>query len=626
MRKFLSLIVVMLLAFNVKAQFVTITEASDFTFSDNGKEKTLFEVLDNGQHALLYFLNYQSTSDATTSLMNGVYDGLGENQNDVYMIGLDAANESVLLNQWAFNYEVEYPLVAKDKAYHIAQTYGGTSGVMSPTLVLIAPNHDIVLKEIWPITSADQVVGIINDNLVTGDDNTGNEGGDDNTGNEGGDDNTGNEGGDDNTGNEAGDDNTGNEGGDDEDDNIEIPTGPAAPNVVATTTETTVTLTWEAVEGATSYNIYTPNSFSYNVYGVTETTYTFEGLTASTEYCFEVSAVYPTDESNAFKVCATTKAPGEDEGGDDNTGEDGGDDNTGEEGGDDNTGNEGGDDNEEPVKPEIPNVVATTTETTVTLTWDAIEGATSYNIYTPKSFDSNVLGLEDTTYTFEGLTPGKKYCFEVSAVYPTDESDAFEVCATTKTEGEDDGEEPEYPEPTTVPDAPVINVYAENSGLIVIEWEAVETAMFYYVYHKGKLVGDGQVMGTEVEIKVYPETEYCFTVTAVNTVGESEHSNEACATTPAEGEDPINPDGNIEVAENNFNIYPNPVNDRLYIETESEIEEVVVYDVYGRVQNLRNSETQKLRNSIDVTDLNSGIYFVKVVTENGEVVKRFVKK
>ena len=134
-------------------------------------------------------------------------------------------------------------------------------------------------------------------------------------------------------------------------------------------------------------------------------------------------------------------------------------------------------------------------------------------------------------------------------------------------------------------------------------------------------------MGTEVEILVNPETEYCFTVTAVNTVGESEHSNEACATTPAEeDEEPENPDSTDELNENNFNIYPNPVNDKLYIETESEIEEVVVYDVYGRVQNLRNSETQKLRNSINVTDLNSGIYFVKVVTENGEVVKRFVKK
>ena len=36
-------------------------------------------------------------------------------------------------------------------------------------------------------------------------------------------------------------------------------------------------------------------------------------------------------------------------------------------------------------------------------------------------------------------------------------------------------------------------------------------------------------------------------------------------------------------------------------------------------------EAQKLRNSIDVSELNSGVYFVKIKTENGEVVKRFVK-
>ena len=463
MRKFLSLIVVLMLAFNVKAQGLAITEAADFTFSDNGTEKTLFEVLDNGQHVLLYFFNYQSeVSEEKAPIINGVYNNLGMNQEDVYLIGLDPANESVLLNNWAVITDVKYPLVAKDKAYYISQTYGGQWGVMMPALVLIAPNHDIILEEIWPITSTDQVVGIINDNLVTGDDNTGDDDGDDNT--------------------------------------------------------------------------------------------------------------------------------------------------------------------EEPTELEIPNVVATTTETTVTLTWEVIDGATSYNIYTPSGFATNILGLTETTYTFEDLTAGTEYCFEVSAVYPTGESDVVKVCATTQTEGEDDGDddEPEYPEPTTVPDAPVINVYAENSGLVVIEWEAVETAIFYYVYHKGNLVGDGQVMGTEVEILVNPETEYCFTVTAVNTVGESEHSNEACATTPAEGEDPINPDSNIEVAENDFVIYPNPVNDRLYIETETEVKEVVVYDIFGRRQELSAVSCQQ--SVINVANLNSGIYFVKVVTENGEVVKRFVKK
>ena len=566
MRKFLSLIVVLMLAFNVKAQGLAITEAADFTFSDNGTEKTLFEVLDNGQHVLLYFFNYQSeVSEEKAPIINGVYNNLGMNQEDVYLIGLDPANESVLLNNWAVITDVKYPLVAKDKAYYISQTYGGQWGVMMPALILIAPNHDIVLEEIWPITSTDQVVGIINDNLVTGDDNTGDDDGDDNT---------------------------------------EEPTEFEIPNVVATTTETTVTLTWEVIDGATSYNIYTPSGFATNILGLTETTYTFEGLSAGTEYCFEVSAVYPTGESDVVKVCATTQTEG-----DDNTGDDDGDDNT-----------------EEPTELEIPNVVATTTETTVTLTWEAVDGATSYNIYTPSGFATNILGLTETTYTFEDLTAGTEYCFEVSAVYPTGESDVVKVCATTQTEGEDDGDddEPEYPEPTTVPDAPVINVYAENSGLVVIEWEAVETAIFYYVYYKGNLVGDGQVMGTEVEILVNPETEYCFTVTAVNTVGESEHSNEACATTPAEGEDPINPDSNIEVAENDFVIYPNPVNDRLYIETETEVKEVVVYDIFGRRQEL--SAVSHQPSAIDVSNLNSGIYFVKVVTSEGEIVKRFVKK
>ena len=75
-----------------------------------------------------------------------------------------------------------------------------------------------------------------------------------------------------------------------------------------------------------------------------------------------------------------------------------------------------------------------------------------------------------------------------------------------------------------------------------------------------------------------------------------------------------------------LNLYPNPVQDKLYIEAETEIEEIVVYDVYGRVQNLRNSETQKLRNSIDVSNLNSGIYFIQIKTEEGNITKRFVKE
>ncbi len=72
-------------------------------------------------------------------------------------------------------------------------------------------------------------------------------------------------------------------------------------------------------------------------------------------------------------------------------------------------------------------------------------------------------------------------------------------------------------------------------------------------------------------------------------------------------------------------VYPNPVDNRLYIETQTPTQTIEIYDVFGRVQELRNSETQKLRNSIDLSDLKSGIYFIKINTEKGNIVKRIIK-
>jgi hypothetical protein len=83
----------------------------------------------------------------------------------------------------------------------------------------------------------------------------------------------------------------------------------------------------------------------------------------------------------------------------------------------------------------------------------------------------------------------------------------------------------------------------------------------------------------------------------------------------------------ISIYESDINIYPNPVNDRLYIETQTLTQtlSIEIYDIYGRVQILRNSETQQLSNSIDVSNLKSGIYFVKVRTEEGDIVKRIIR-
>ena len=85
-----------------------------------------------------------------------------------------------------------------------------------------------------------------------------------------------------------------------------------------------------------------------------------------------------------------------------------------------------------------------------------------------------------------------------------------------------------------------------------------------------------------------------------------------------------------------ISIYPNPTtgvlnliqerirNYELGIKTLSEVE---VFDVYGRKQKaeIRKGEEEKEEVVVDVSDLQSGIYFVKIITEKGVVTKKIIK-
>ena len=260
-----------------------------------------------------------------------------------------------------------------------------------------------------------------------------------------------------------------------------------------------------------------------------------------------------------------------------------------------------------PEAPAAPVVTATAaSSSTITLTWAAVEGATSYKVYQGEEVLATVT---ETTYTVTGLEAEKEYCFNVTAINEVGESAKSEnACATTLEEGND----PIAPEPE-VPSAPKVKAEATSDTTIVLTWNPVMTATSFNVY------SDTIVIATVTETSytvsgLKANTEYCFTVTAINENGESAKSENACATTQ--------PDA---IAENaaSFNIYPNPVNDKLYIETEAEVREVVVYDVYGRQQSTDNGQQST---TIDVANLNSGVYFVKIVTSEGEAVQRFIKK
>lgn len=74
-----------------------------------------------------------------------------------------------------------------------------------------------------------------------------------------------------------------------------------------------------------------------------------------------------------------------------------------------------------------------------------------------------------------------------------------------------------------------------------------------------------------------------------------------------------------ELNKDHIVVYPNPVEDVIYIQSDAIIENVIVYDLYGRVITSGNSTT------ISAAELETGVYLLTVETASGSKTMRFVK-
>ncbi|CAF1777928.1 hypothetical protein NRS6094_04322 [Bacillus subtilis] len=83
---------------------------------------------------------------------------------------------------------------------------------------------------------------------------------------------------------------------------------PNAPqNLSYTSTADSVTVTWGAVDGATSYNVYRGADKKFDK-SVTQPSYTANGLSADTQLTINVTAVGPGGESPMSEIVTKTKA------------------------------------------------------------------------------------------------------------------------------------------------------------------------------------------------------------------------------------------------------------------------------------------------------------------------------
>jgi hypothetical protein len=75
---------------------------------------------------------------------------------------------------------------------------------------------------------------------------------------------------------------------------------------------------------------------------------------------------------------------------------------------------------------------------------------------------------------------------------------------------------------------------------------------------------------------------------------------------------------------NNITLYPNPVNDKLTIEAEAALGTVEIYNLMGALVYSQKGCTNKVE--VNTSDLQSGIYFIRMTNDNASETRRFVKE
>ena len=267
---------------------------------------------------------------------------------------------------------------------------------------------------------------------------------------------------------------------------------PAAPVVKAGNSATSgkPMLTWDAVDGATSYRVYraTSQNGPYRLLGsVTTTTYVNTGAKDGVTYYYMVTAVNDSGES-AFSntVSGQNKAV-----------------------------------TPKPAAP-VVKIGNSATSGKPMLTWNAVSGATSYKVYraTSQNGTYSLLGsVTTTTYVNTGAKDGVTYYYKVTAV-----NDSGESAYSNIVSGQNKAVTPK-------PAAPVVKIgHSASSGKPMLTWNAVSGATSYKVYRATSQNGTYSLLDT-VTTTSYINTgakdgvTYYYKVKAVNSAGESAYSN-----------------------------------------------------------------------------------------------------
>jgi len=169
---------------------------------------------------------------------------------------------------------------------------------------------------------------------------------------------------------------------------------------------------------------------------------------------------------------------------------------------------------------------------------------------------------------------------------------------------------------TTPPCNPATNLtvtFAENCTSADLAWTQPAPDQLYNIYRDGAMVKEKHNATTYTDTDLNPGEEYTWSVTVVCGAVESDPITK---TSKCEG---IN-----DIGLSRFTIAPNPATNEVVIKAGVEFNTVEVVNFLGQtvISQVVNNNSVKL----DVSNLNNGVYFVRLVSENGTSVKKFVKQ
>ena len=246
---------------------------------------------------------------------------------------------------------------------------------------------------------------------------------------------------------------------------------------------------------------------------------------------------------------------------------------------------------------DAPNVEATSQTTEIRVKWDTVEGATSYQLYRRGEL---LTETTSTSYLDGCIQMGMEYCYRVRTV-KNDKMSAYSAEACSMIEA---------PDPCYAPTNLNATIEQDAEGFdynfkVTMSWDAADNAKEYNIYLDGNLLSST----TETSyVKGFDEegTHYFMVVTRCEG-GESLPSDTFDFEIKGES---------IEELEDKIEIYPNPVDDILYIKLKEDVKEINVYNIYGI--KMSTVSVQQSTVIVDMSGFNPGIYFIEI---DGKVVR-----